>query len=573
MSRPQNSGVLRRVPAVDRSHIFSIETDGLVPAPLTEQGYFLRDDGTWAEGGSGGGGTGDMSSSVYDPNDVAGDVYDRGNHTGTQTASTISDFDDTAQDAVGDILQDSNTINFTYNSGTPSITAEISISGQAQGAVLYYDGADWTDLAVGVSGQVLQSGGPGADPSWTTVSGALTDGDKGDITVSAGATVWTVDANAITDTKLADMAQYRVKGRITAGTGDPGDLTPDNLVTLLNQAASALNTTVAPGAADAVTSVFSRTGAVVAQAGDYTAADVSALSSSTTSTQTGYFGDIKLKDDTVPSHYLTITDLDNLSADRTLSLTVNNADRVISLSGDLTVAAAASVSGTNTGDQLITVTTTGDVTGSGSGTSGITYAATIANDAVTYAQMQNATDARVLGRAAGSSGDIQELTAGAGISIAAGAIASTITQYTDELAQDAVGNILTASATVAWVYDDATPTISAGVINSSITYAKMQDVSAASKLLGRGDSGSGAVQEITLGSGLAMTGTTLSAGGSYNDEQAQDAIGTILLDNDTVTWIYDDATPNIEATLPIVVSIRPSSIWEMYQGNFNPGVL
>jgi hypothetical protein len=49
--------------------------------------------------------------------------------------------------------------------------------------------------------------------------------------------------------------------------------------------------------------------------------------------------------------------------------------------------------------------------------------------------------------------------------------------------------------------------------NDAVTYAKIQNVSAASKLLGRGDSGSGDVQEITLGTGLTMTGTTLAASG------------------------------------------------------------
>lgn len=48
--------------------------------------------------------------------------------------------------------------------------------------------------------------------------------------------------------------------------------------------------------------------------------------------------------------------------------------------------------------------------------------------------------------------------------------------------------------------------------NTVVTYAKMQDVSAASKLLGRGTVGGASVREITLGTNLSMSGDTLNAG-------------------------------------------------------------
>lgn len=47
--------------------------------------------------------------------------------------------------------------------------------------------------------------------------------------------------------------------------------------------------------------------------------------------------------------------------------------------------------------------------------------------------------------------------------------------------------------------------------NDAVSYAKIQNVSAASRLLGRGSaSGSGDVQELTVGTGLTISGTTLS---------------------------------------------------------------
>jgi hypothetical protein len=95
-----------------------------------------------------------------------------------------------------------------------------------------------------------------------------------------------------------------------------------------------------------------------------------ALSNSSSSTQDAHFGDIFLRDDTNSSHYLQITNGEDLTGARSLSIIVNDANRTLTISGN------ATVSGSNTGDQTITLT--GDVTGSGTGS----FATTIAADAV-----------------------------------------------------------------------------------------------------------------------------------------------------------------------------------------------
>ena len=51
--------------------------------------------------------------------------------------------------------------------------------GATQGQIMYYNGTAWTVLAPGTAGQVLETNGAGANPSWETASGGGGSGDPG----------------------------------------------------------------------------------------------------------------------------------------------------------------------------------------------------------------------------------------------------------------------------------------------------------------------------------------------------------------------------------------------------------
>jgi hypothetical protein len=73
------------------------------------------------------------------------------------------------------------------------------------------------DIAAIVLGTNLSISGTTLNAS----SSGVSDGDKGDITVSGGGTVWTIDAGVVTLAKMANIATDSIIGRATAATGVP----------------------------------------------------------------------------------------------------------------------------------------------------------------------------------------------------------------------------------------------------------------------------------------------------------------------------------------------------------------
>jgi Repeat of unknown function (DUF5907) len=63
-----------------------------------------------------------------------------------------------------------------------------------------------------------------AQPAGGGGGGELTDGDKVDITVSSGGTIWTIDPGAVTYAKIQDVTANRLLGRSSGAAGPPQEV-------------------------------------------------------------------------------------------------------------------------------------------------------------------------------------------------------------------------------------------------------------------------------------------------------------------------------------------------------------
>jgi hypothetical protein len=147
---------------------------------------------------------------------------------------------------------------------------------------------------------------------------------------------------------------------------------------------------------------------------------------------------------------VTISPHSGITASITNGTTVPNIDISLGNITPTSVAASGNVtgsnlSGTNTGDQTITLT--GDVSGSGTGS----FAVTIGTHAVSYAKIQQANAHTLLGNPTGSTANVQEVTLGSGLSFSG----TTLTATGGGGGMSIGGGISGASGTATLLYVDA----------------------------------------------------------------------------------------------------------------------
>lgn len=262
-------------------------------------------------------------------------------------------------------------------SGTRAMTGNLDMGSQNITNVNLVDGVD-------VSAHASRHLPTGADPLTTgTPSSVSTANSEGIANAFARQDhVHDIAVNTVDNTRLADMATQTIKGRTTAGTGDPQDLTATQATAILNNfvgdsgSGGTKGLVPAPASGDAAASKFLKadgTWQVVTDTGiTQLTGDVTAGPGSGSQVAT------------IANDAVTNAKLANVATatfkGRTTAGTGDPEDLTVSQAKTL-----LNLTGTNSGDQTITLT--GDVTGSGTGS----FAATIATGAVTDTKASLAT--------------------------------------------------------------------------------------------------------------------------------------------------------------------------------------
>lgn len=199
---------------------------------------------------------------------------------------------------------------------------------------------------------------------------------------------------------------------------------------------------------------------------------------------------------TISNSAVTYAKIQNESA----SSLLGNPTALPSAPSEITLNATLSFAGTT----LQRAALTGDVTATAGSNS-----TTISAASVTYSKIQNVAASRLLGNPTGSPASTSEISLNSTLSFTGTSLQRA--QLTGDVTATAGSNATTiASNAVTYAKMQQASVGNVALVNSSATAANYAElVLAASNLLGRGSTGN--IAAITLGAGLAMTGTVLSS--------------------------------------------------------------
>lgn len=378
----------------------------------------------------------------------------------------------------GDPISASVGSGFVTNNRTISTTAPLTGGGDLSANRTFA-----IDVFTGSNpGVVPTSAGSGTkflrdDGSWIDVF-PLTDGDKGDITVSAGGGTFTIDAGVVSTVKLGV------------------DITSAGKDLLDDANAAAQRTTLGLGTA-AVLDVPAGGDAAVGEV--VKGSDTRLTDARTPLTHvhaqadvTGLVADLAQKITTdgtarsiIKKAGVAVGTRRGINLIEGTGVTLTVSDDVANEEVDVTI---ASTSGVTDGDK-------GDITVSASGATW-----TIDNSAVTLAKIQNAAaNSKLVGSgAAGVGAAYSEITLGTNITMTGTTL--NVSSGTATLGDGDYGDVTVSAGGTVIAVDSA-----------AITYAKIQNVSGPGKVLGRKTAGAGVVEELAIGTDVQAYDAELAA--------------------------------------------------------------
>lgn len=305
------------------------------------------------------------------------------------------------------------------------LTGQLSLANGGTGVSLTAPGADrimfWDEssgavnwLAVGTNLTITD-----ATIDATGGGGGISDGDKGDITVSSGGATWTIDSGVVTYAKIQNVSPDRLLGRPASGAGNVEEITCtaagrallDDVTAADQRTTLGLGTAATAAATDFAIAAKGVTNGDTHDHSDGDGAQI-AYSSLSGLPTLGSLATLNTINDSNWSG----TDLSLANGGTGASLTDPNADRIMFWDDSagavtwLSLGTNLSITGTTldaaTGGGGISDGDKGDITVSAAGATW-----TIDNGVVTYAKMQDvsATD-KLLGRATAGAGDVEEIT-------------------------------------------------------------------------------------------------------------------------------------------------------------------